>query len=231
MKITELKKILKGKTAEDSLKILTSLFEGQILFTTSFGIEDQVITHLIFTNDLPVEIVTIDTGRIFPETYDVFNSTIKKYHQHIKVYFPDHKLVEAMVTEKGPYSFYYSKEDRLECCRIRKVLPLNRALEGKLVWISGIRADQSASRSKLDWIEYDENKNLIKYYPLLKWSYEDVKKFIMENNIPYNKLHDRNFISIGCQPCTRAVNPGDDVRSGRWWWENDNLKECGLHIK
>ena len=153
MKITELKKILKGKTAEDSLKILTSLFEGQILFTTSFGIEDQVITHLIFTNDLPVEIVTIDTGRIFPETYDVFNSTIKKYHQHIKVYFPDHKLVEAMVTEKGPYSFYYSKEDRLECCRIRKVLPLNRALEGKLVWISGIRADQSASRSKLDWIE------------------------------------------------------------------------------
>ncbi|MBN1108330.1 MAG: phosphoadenylyl-sulfate reductase [Bacteroidales bacterium] len=231
MNTQELKESLEGKSIVDALKTLTSLYAGQTLFTTSFGIEDQVITHLIFANNIPVEIVTIDTGRLFPETYDVFNKTIKKYQQNIKVYFPDHELVEAMVSEKGPYSFYYSKENRHECCHIRKVVPLNRALEGKMVWISGIRADQSDSRKKLDWIEYDEHKKLFKYYPLLLWSYEEVRKFVKENMVPYNVLHDRNFISIGCQPCTRAVNPGDDFRSGRWWWENDDLKECGLHIR
>ncbi|MBN2633311.1 MAG: phosphoadenylyl-sulfate reductase [Bacteroidales bacterium] len=231
MNTQELKESLEGKSIVDALKTLTSLYAGQTLFTTSFGIEDQVITHLIFANNIPVEIVTIDTGRLFPETYDVFNKTIKKYQQNIKVYFPDHELVEAMVSEKGPYSFYYSKENRHECCHIRKVVPLNRALEGKMVWISGIRADQSDSRKKLDWIEYDEHKKLFKYYPLLLWSYEEVRKFVKENMVPYNVLHDRNFISIGCQPCTRAVNPGDDFRSGRWWWENDDLKECGLHVR
>ena len=136
-----------------------------------------------------------------------------------------------MVTEKGPFSFYYSKENRLECCRIRKVLPLNRALEGKKVWISGIRADQSDSRSNLEQLEYDKERDIFKYYPLLTWSYEDVRNYIRENNIPYNVLHDRNYISIGCQPCTRAVNPGDDFRAGRWWWESDSQKECGLHLK
>lgn len=231
MNTRELKELIEGKSIVDSLKLLTSLFTGQTLFTTSFGIEDQVITHLIFTNDLPVKIVTIDTGRLFPETYDVFDKTIKKYQRNITVYFPDYTLVEAMVTEKGPYSFYSSKENRQECCRIRKVLPLNRALHGQKVWVSGVRADQSDSRSKLDWLEYDEERNLYKYYPLLKWSYDDVKTFVRENKLPYNVLHDRNYISIGCQPCTRPVNPGDDFRSGRWWWENDNLKECGLHVK
>ena len=230
MNITELKELLGGKSVEDSLKTLTSLFTGQTLFTSSFGIEDQVITHFICVNKIPVEIVTIDTGRLFPETYDVFNRTIKKYGQTIRVYFPDHKLVEAMVTEKGPFSFYYSKENRLECCRIRKVLPLNRALEGKKVWISGIRADQSDSRSNLEQLEYDKERDIFKYYPLLTWSYEDVRNYIRENNIPYNVLHDRNYISIGCQPCTRAVNPGDDFRAGRWWWEDVSKKECGLHV-
>ncbi|HOP59707.1 MAG TPA: phosphoadenylyl-sulfate reductase [Bacteroidales bacterium] len=231
MNIQELKELLEGKSIVDVLKTLTTLYEGQTLFTTSFGIEDQVITHLIFSNNIPVETVTIDTGRLFPETYDVFNKTVKKYQQNIKVYFPDRELVEAMVSEKGPYSFYYSTENRHECCRIRKVVPLNRALQGKMVWISGIRAEQSGSRKNLDWLEYDQDKKLFKYYPLLKWSFEEVKKFVRDNKVPYNVLHDRNFISIGCQPCTRAVNPGDDFRSGRWWWENDNLKECGLHIK
>ena len=231
MNKTELKKILQGKSAEDSLEKLATLFPGQILFTTSFGIEDQVVTHLIAERKLPIEIVTIDTGRLFPETYDVFNRTIKKHDLKIKVYFPDHEPVEKMVTEKGPFSFYYSKENRLECCRIRKVLPLNRALKDKKVWISGIRADQSESRAMMDWLEYDEDKDIFKYYPLFSWTYGQVKDFVKEANIPYNLLHDKNYISIGCQPCTRAVNPGDDFRAGRWWWESDSRKECGFHIK
>jgi phosphoadenosine phosphosulfate reductase len=136
-----------------------------------------------------------------------------------------------MVTEKGPYSFYYSKENRLECCRLRKVVPLNLALKGKKVWISGIRASQSENRHQMDWLEYDEDKELFKFYPLFSWSFKDVKNFIKENNVPYNILHDRNFVSIGCEPCTRAVKPEEDFRSGRWWWETDGLKECGCHMK
>lgn len=229
--ITNLARLIRGKSIQESLEILTSHFPDSILFTTSFGAEDQVITHFIFDNNLPVEIATIDTGRLFPETYKVFNETIKKYQRKIKIYFPNNEAVESMVTEKGPYSFYYSKENRLECCRIRKVEPLGRALKDKKVWISGIRADQSDERRQLDWIEYDETKKVYKFYPLFNWSYEDVRKFIKDNNIPYNTLHDKGFVSIGCEPCTRAVKPGDDFRSGRWWWETGGLKECGLHTK
>ncbi len=227
----ELKVRLAGKTIENQLREIVSLFPGKTLFTTSFGMEDQVISHLIFENDIPVDVATLDTGRLFPQTYKVFNETIKKYHKEIKVYFPDHEAVEDMVTEKGPFSFYYSRENRLECCRVRKLVPLNRALKSKECWISGIRAGQSDNRSQMDWIESDEEKKLFKFYPLFNWSFEDVERFIKENNIPYNVLHDRGFVSIGCEPCTRAVNPGEDFRSGRWWWENDGKKECGLHVK
>jgi phosphoadenosine phosphosulfate reductase len=212
------------------LKILTLQFPDRVLLTTSFGAEDQVLTHYIFNNNLPVEIATIDTGRLFPETYKVFNETIKKYQKKIKVYFPDAEAVESMVSEKGPFSFYYSKENRLECCRIRKVEPLSRILKGIKVWISGIRADQSNERSKMEWIEYDHIKELYKYSPLYNWSFSEVMNFIKENNIPYNSLHDKDFVSIGCEPCTRAVKPGEDFRSGRWWWETGGRKECGLHI-
>lgn len=228
---TELVSLLRGKSIEESLEILTLQFPDKVLFTTSFGAEDQVITHFIFINNLPVEIATIDTGRLFPETYKVFNETLKKYQKKIKIYFPGNEAVESMVTDKGPYSFYYSRENRLECCRIRKVEPLNRALKDKKVWISGIRADQSEERSQMDWFEYDKNKNLYKFYPLYNWSYKEVMSFIKKNNVPYNILHDKDFISIGCEPCTRAVEPGEDFRSGRWWWETGGLKECGLHIK
>lgn len=231
LNITELRKLLTGESIEESLKILVSLFPDKVLFTTSLGIEDQVITHIIFRNDLPIETVTLDTGRLFPETFRVLNETLKKYQKHIKVYFPDHELVESLVTKKGPFSFYYSQENRLECCSIRKVEPLKRALEDKKVWISGIRSDQSDNRSKMDWLEYDENKKLYKYYPLFSWTFEDAKNFIRLNNIPYNTLHDRNYVSIGCEPCTRAVKHGDDFRSGRWWWETNSSKECGVHIK
>jgi len=136
-----------------------------------------------------------------------------------------------MVTEKGPFSFYYSRENRLECCRLRKIVPLARALEGKECWISGIRADQSENRSKMERIEFDEEKNLYKFYPLFSWSLNDVMSFIKEKSIPYNSLHDKGFVSIGCEPCTRAVREGEDFRAGRWWWENGSEKECGLHMK
>ena len=179
----------------------------------------------------PIEVATLDTGRLFPETYKVFNETYKKYQKQINVYFPDHEAVENMVTEKGPFSFYYSRENRLECCRIRKLVPLNRALKGKECWISGIRASQSDNRSQLDWIEYEEERRLFKFYPVFNWSFEDVEKFIKENNVPYNGLHDRGFVSIGCEPCTRAVEKGEDFRAGRWWWEKGSEKECGLHVK
>ena len=229
LRLSGLRSRLRGRTIEESLTIISGLYPGKVVFTTSFGIEDQIITHYISENDLPVEIVTLDTGRLFPETYKVFSETIKKYKVQIKVFFPDHVAVEEMVSKKGPFSFYYSTENRTECCRLRKVLPLERALKGKDVWISGIRSGHSDNRQMMDWIEYDNKKNIFKYYPLFDWSYEEVREFAMKNAIPYNILHDKGFVSIGCEPCTRAVPPGEDFRSGRWWWENGNGKECGLH--
>jgi phosphoadenosine phosphosulfate reductase len=231
LKADELKDQLTGRSIEDQLRNLVEFFPGKVVFTTSFGIEDQVISYLIFENDIPIEVVTLDTGRLFPETYKVFNQTVTKYQKQIKVYFPDHEDVEKMVTEKGPFSFYYSKENRLECCRLRKVVSLNRALKDKECWISGIRASQSENRNQMDWIEYDENRKLFKYYPLFNWSFEDVQNFVREKNVPYNALHDKGFVSIGCEPCTRSVEKGEDFRSGRWWWETDSPKECGCHIK
>ena len=231
MKLQELKDQLTGKSIEDQLKKLYSLFPGKIVFTTSFGIEDQVISHIIFENNIPMEIATLDTGRLFPETYKVFSETFKKYNRKINAYFPDHEAVEKMVTEKGPSSFYYSKENRLECCRLRKVVPLNRALTDKVCWISGIRSDQSDNRSMMSRLEYDEEKQLFKFHPLFYWTFTDVEDYIKKNDIPYNPLHDKGFVSIGCEPCTRAVKDGEDFRSGRWWWENDGQKECGCHLK
>jgi phosphoadenosine phosphosulfate reductase len=231
LKLIELSDRLSANSVDSNLAILASLFPGKIIFTTSLGIEDQVITHKIFSNNLAVKVITLDTGRLFPQTYDVFSNTIIKYNKKINVYFPEFNAVEEMVTEKGPFSFYQSVENRKECCRIRKVVPLNRALKGMECWISGIRAEQSDDRNNMDWLEYDKSKNLYKFYPLFNWTFDDIKNFVKENNVPYNSLHDKGFVSIGCEPCTRAVKPGEDFRSGRWWWENDGPKECGLHIK
>jgi phosphoadenosine phosphosulfate reductase len=231
MQAVELKNQIKGLSIEDQLKKLVARFPGKIIFTTSLGIEDQVITHKIFTNNIDIKVITLDTGRLFPQTYDVLSNTIIRYNKTINIYFPEYEAIEKMVTEKGPLSFYKSVENRKECCTLRKVVPLNRALTGMECWISGIRADQSDNRNQMDWLEYDASKNLFKFYPLLNWSYEDVKGFVKENNVPYNILHDKGYVSIGCEPCTRAVKPGEDFRAGRWWWENDGRKECGLHIK
>jgi phosphoadenosine phosphosulfate reductase len=231
MKLKELKQQLSGNSIKDKIEKLVAQFPGKTIFTTSFGIEDQVITHEIFSNNLPVKVVTLDTGRLFPETYEVFSQTILKYGKKIGVYFPDYISVEKIVTEKGPFSFYESVENRKECCTLRKVVPLNRALTGMQCWISGIRADQSDNRSLMSDLEYDGDKNMYKFHPLFDWSLEDVEDYIKENHVPYNSLHDKGYPSIGCEPCTRAVIKGQDFRAGRWWWENDGPKECGCHIK
>ncbi len=231
LNLEELGRLIQKDHIEESVRRLTDLFPGKIVFTTSFGKEDQVISHIIFQNNLPVKVATLDTGRLFPETYKVFNETVKKYGSMIDVYFPDHEGVEKMVTEKGPFSFYYSKENRIECCRYRKVVPLNRALEGMDCWISGIRASQSDNRGRMERLEYDDSRKLFKFYPLFDWTIEQVEDYVKENGIPFNILHDKGFISIGCEPCTRAVREGEDLRAGRWWWENGSEKECGLHVK
>jgi phosphoadenosine phosphosulfate reductase len=211
------------------LEKVTSQFPGKVVFTTSLGIEDQVITDLIFKNNLDVKVVTLDTGRLFEETYKVLNRTLDRYGKPIQVYFPENKAVERMVTEKGPLSFYASLENRKECCNIRKVEPLKRALEGNECWITGLRASQSENRQDLDFFVWDDGFQLVKCNPLLNWSLEDCQKYVKDNNVPYNVLHDRGFVSIGCAPCTRAIQPGEDFRAGRWWWEDNSKKECGLH--
>jgi phosphoadenosine phosphosulfate reductase len=231
LRLSELNQELSDKSIDERLEKLATLFKGEIIFTTSFGIEDQVITHKIFSNNLDIKVVTLDTGRLFPETYEVFAQTMIRYNKKIDVYFPDSQEVEDMVTSKGPLSFYKSLGDRMECCRIRKVGPLNRALAGMKCWISGIRSDQSDNRNSMEDLEYDEVKGMYKYHPLFNWSFKEVEKYIMDMHIPYNTLHDQGFLSIGCQPCTRAVREGEDFRAGRWWWEKEGPKECGCHLK
>jgi len=215
----------------DSINQLCAQFPGKVIFTTSFGAEDQVITDLICRKGHPVKIVTLDTGRLFEETYKVFARTIEKYKINIETFHPDASELSDLLKVKGPYSFYESIENRKECCNIRKVRPLKIALTGFDVWITGLRSEQSESREQLQLIEHDENFGIIKYNPLQDWTIEEIIKSIKENNIPYNVLHDRGFPSIGCSPCTRAIHQGEDVRSGRWWWEDNNKKECGLHEK
>jgi phosphoadenosine phosphosulfate reductase len=224
-----IKKETEGLDTVEALTLLSDIFNGEIIFSTSFGWEDQVITHMIFANHLPVKVFTLETGRLFPETYYVWNRTMEIYGQPIHAYYPQHELLEQMVNAKGPNSFYESVENRKECCGIRKIEPLNRALKGNKCWITGIRADQSANRQFMDNAEWDEQHQLVKFHPLYNWTLDEVKAYIKKYNIPYNTLHDRGFPSIGCAPCTRAVLPGEDFRAGRWWWEDQSKKECGLH--
>ena len=214
---------------EEVLKEIATQYGDKAAFSTSLSWEDQIITHHIFANNLPIRVFTLDTGRMFPETYNVLNRTKDRYGKVIEVYFPNNESVEKMVTSKGPLSFYESLENRKECCNIRKVEPLNRALKGVEVWITGLRAEHSDNRKDLSIVEKDEQRNIIKVNPLLNWSFEEVKSEISKHNIPYNILHDKGFVSIGCQPCTRAIKEGEDFRAGRWWWEDTSKKECGLH--
>lgn len=216
------------KDIATGIRILTAEFPGAVAFSTSFGQEDQVLADIIWKNNLPVRVFTLDTGRLFQETYDLMDLTRARYKQPFEIYFPETATVEALVKEKGMNSFYDSVENRKECCYIRKVVPLNRALQGTKVWITGLRAEQSENRHDMPVLEWDEGRQLYKYNPLIHWTFEEMTAYLDKHNVPYNKLHDKGFISIGCAPCTRAIEPGEHPRAGRWWWE-ESKKECGLH--
>lgn len=228
MSLDEVRSAIRDLKPEEGLRWLANQFGSSTRFSTSLGLEDQVISYWIGTQQLPIEVFSLDTGRLFQESYDVLQLTRTKYKLPIKVYYPDAAQVEQLVLAKGPNSFYDSVENRKECCFIRKVVPLKRALSGAKIWVTGIRADQSANRQSMDIVEWDDAHQLIKYNPLLHWSFDDVEKFVKENNVPVNALHKKGFPSIGCAPCTRAIAEGEDIRAGRWWWET-SAKECGLH--
>jgi len=218
---------------DEGLNFIASQFPGKVVFSSSFGQEDQVITHAIFKNSvsegpLDIKVFTLDTGRLFQETYELMDRTRARYKQPIETYFPNTEKVQQLVTEKGFNSFYESIENRKECCGIRKIEPLKRALAGAEVWITGLRAEQSDNRNDMKIWEWDGGNNVWKYNPLIHWTYEQMLEHISTNRIPDNALHRKGFISIGCLPCTRAIEPGEHPRAGRWWWE-ESKKECGLH--
>ena len=221
-------KFLKA-SAQEIVNYFVENFNGKIALASSLGIEDQVLTEMVVNADKNTQIFTLDTGRMFPESYDVISDTNEKYGIKIRIYFPENDNVEQMVNDKGINLFYDSVENRKECCGIRKIEPLKRAFSGLDVWICGLRREQSITRYATKAVEWDENNGLLKVNPLIEWTEQEVWDYIKEKNIPYNKLHDTGFPSIGCQPCTRAIKEGEDVRAGRWWWEAPESKECGLH--
>lgn len=227
--LIEIGEKIKDLDPVQALAYFAQAHPGKIVFSTSFGWEDQVITHMIFSNDIPIEVFTLETGRLFPETYYVWNRTLEIYKKPITAYFPQAEALQKMVEKKGPSSFYESVENRKECCGIRKLEPLKRALDGNRLWVTGIRSEQSLNRTDMSNLEWDEQNQLIKFHPIFYWSLDEVKAYIKNNNIVYNTLHDKGFPSIGCAPCTRAVREGEDFRAGRWWWEDQSKKECGLH--
>lgn len=210
------------------LKYLLEIFPGKVKFSTSFGKEDQALTHMIYENRLDIKIFTLDTGRLFSETYELHQRTLNKYNLSIQTFFPHAAQVENLISTKGPNSFYQSVENRKECCRIRKVETLKRALSDTEVWITGLMTDQSDARQETPLLSYDAFFNVIKCSPLTLWRREQLENYINENNVPVNALHQQGFESIGCAPCTRAIAPGEHPRAGRWWWEQSH-KECGIH--
>ena len=222
---------LKDKDPVGVIGFFLQYFGEHIVLSTSLGLEDQVITEMVMRQNRDTEIFTLDTGRLFPETYDLIARTNKHFGIRMKIYFPEPAKVEEMVAQKGINLFYDSVENRKLCCSIRKVAQLPRAFKDKQAWICGLRKDQSVSRFFNKLVEWDANNGLVKINPLIRWTIKDVWDYIKEHNIPYNLLHDRGFPSIGCEPCTRAIEPGEDIRAGRWWWENEFQKECGLHKK
>lgn len=207
-------------------------FGRRAALSSSLSLEDQTVTQLMVAADKEdTRVFTLDTGRQFPETYELIDRTEMTYGIRIEVFFPDFQKVQEMVREHGINLFYDSIELRHLCCGIRKIEPLKRALDGVEVWITGLRRSQSVTRTHMQMVEYDADDDVLKLNPLLLWSEQDVKDYVRANAIPYNKLHDQGFPSIGCQPCTRAVRPGEDVRAGRWWWEDHDKRECGLHAR
>jgi phosphoadenosine phosphosulfate reductase len=217
-------------SATDVLAYFAAEFGEKLCFSSSMGVEDQVLTDMLVKIKSGIRIFTLDTGRLFPETLNLINHTCRHYGIRIEVFFPDYRLVQEMVREKGINLFYESVENRKACCNIRKMEPLKRALSGMQAWITGIRKEQTLNRFNTRLVEWDEANGLVKINPLYRWSEKKVWEYVRTHQVPYNELHDKGFPSIGCQPCTRAVAPGEDSRAGRWWWEDQGHKECGLHL-
>lgn len=218
---------LLNKSLEERLKWVVDN-HSNIVFSSSFGQEDQAISHAIFSANLPIEVFTLDTGRHFQETYEVMDKTKARYKKEFTTYFPDTTQIEKLVKEKGFNSFYNSVEDRKECCFLRKIVPLKRALKGAEVWITGLRAEQSENRHDMKIWEWDEGNKVHKFNPLIDWTFEQMAEYLLKNKVPQNSLHKKGFVSIGCAPCTRAIMEGEHPRAGRWYWE-ESQKECGLH--
>ena len=219
-----------GATPQERLASLRRSVAGRIVFTTSFGIEDQAITHMIREGGHDIEIVTLDTGRLYSETHAVWAETEQRYRLRIRSFHPDPQALAALLDDWGANGFYHTKDARLACCGLRKVEPLRRALAGAEAWVTGLRADQSQARGDIMGIEFDTGHGMAKAAPLHDWSRDDVAGFCKANSVPINALHAQGYPSIGCEPCTRAVKPGEPERAGRWWWEQDDAKECGLHV-
>ena len=227
-RLAELQTIFESAPVETALRFVTDIFPGRVKFSSSLGQEDQVLTDIIARNNIPINIFTIDTGRLFNETYETIEKTRARYKIHIDVLFPQSQAVEEMVNQFGINLFYDSVGNRQTCCHVRKVEPLNRALQNVSAWITGLRAGQTDHRKNLPVVEWLNDKKIYKINPLLHWSYDDVMNYIKTFSVPYNSLHNKGFVSIGCAPCTRAIEDGEDPRAGRWWWETSQ-KECGLH--
>ena len=224
-----LEKELLSRNLPERIQFIAEYFAGEkIVFSSSFGQEDQAITQAIVSTKSNIEIFTLDTGRQFQESYELMDLTIKKYGISIQTFFPSTLAVEKLVAEKGFNSFYVSVENRKECCFVRKMEPLSRALKGAKVWITGLRAEQSENRADMPILEWDDSRQLFKINPLIDWDFSTLEKYLIDHKIPQNPLHKKGFISIGCAPCTRAISEGEHPRAGRWWWENSQ-KECGLH--
>lgn len=231
MNIDELNESFKDSKPEDILQYFVKTFADKAALASSLGAEDQVLTDMMFAIIDNPNVFTIDTGRLHPETYRVLDATNLKYNTKINVYFPSANEVEKLYKEQGVNGHYENITNRKKCCGIRKTEPLKRALSSLKIWITGLRASQSITRTGIRFVEYDENFAIIKVNPLKNWQEEQVWEYIKKNQVPYNKLHDQGYPSIGCEPCTRAVQPEEDIRGGRWWWENPEHKECGMHIK
>lgn len=219
-----------GATPIERLRALRAAVQGRVVLTTSFGIEDQLLTHLIASEGLEIEIVTLDTGRLFPETYELWERTEARYGIKVRSFHADHVALEEYVAEHGVNGFYDAVELRQACCAIRKVEPLRRALSGAKAWVTGLRADQSTGRGTVRLADWDAQHGLIKVSPLFDWNRGQVATCAEVERVPVSPLHAKGYASIGCAPCTRAIQPGEDERSGRWWWEQ-GAKECGLHVE
>ena len=218
-------------TLDQRLRAIAAAIPGRITFSTSLGIEDQAVTNAIAGTGVAVDVFTLDTGRHFPETLETLFETEARYGLRVRVVFPEAREVEDLVAEDGIMGFRYSIDARKACCEVRKVRPLNKALAGAAGWITGLRREQSQGRAHVPFAQYDANLKLIKLNPIADWSLATLEAYVADNDVPINPLHAQGFPSIGCQPCTRAIQPGEDIRAGRWWWENENAKECGLHAR